>query len=76
MMESTTDTDVKSLVLDLLVCCMRFYICSIMDVMAVDDILSNKGTLICAQHDASKSRLCRTALEIPLTKVRPLEIAH
>jgi hypothetical protein len=69
MSNTTPDIDEKSLLVALFECCVRVFICPNMVVMAVDNTLSSKEFLICAQHNAGEPRLCSTALEKPLTKL-------
>jgi hypothetical protein len=69
MNNTTPDIDGKSLLVALFESGVWVFICPNMIVMAVDNILSSKGRLICVEHDAGKPRLCSTALEKPLTKL-------
>jgi hypothetical protein len=69
MNNTTPDTDGKSLLVALFECGVRVFICPNMVVMAVDNTLSSKGSLICVEHGAGEPTLCSTAMEKLLTKL-------
>jgi hypothetical protein len=68
MNNTTPDIGGRFLLVALFECCVRIFIFPNMVVMPVDNSLSSKGRLICAEHDAGEQMLCSTPLQKLLTK--------
>jgi hypothetical protein len=65
---ATPDIDGKSLLLALVDCCLQ--VCSCQNVATVvDNIVWNKGHVICGMHSAGERKLLSTVLEKPQTLV-------
>jgi hypothetical protein len=66
----------KTLPVSVFECYVLVLTCPNIVVIAVDNILSTKGGLICAQNDPGEPRLCSTEFQKTLTKFLSYEIAH